>query len=156
MHTQADSVVLHTNGLLISDFGSSTRGERHNSYYADPHQRAAHLVMFKISVGKRSEKPNYIFQQSKSNSQRPNTQFSPQWSNLNFSTDSFSKSSNSPDHLFRAWRHPHSSLISCLGFIMTMVIVISFAHERKTAPNDYAPELLTRIVQSATKLNDKI
>ena len=23
------------NGLLISDFGSSTRGERHNSYYAD-------------------------------------------------------------------------------------------------------------------------
>ena len=24
------------------------------------------------------------------------------------------------------------------GFIMTMVIVISFAHERKTAPNEYA------------------
>ena len=31
------------------------------------------------------------------------------------STDSFTKSSNSQDHLFRAWRHPHSSLISCLG-----------------------------------------
>ena len=42
------------------------------------------------------------------------------------------------------------------GFIMTMVIVISFAHERKTVPNDYAPELLTRIVPSPTKLNDKI
>ena len=42
------------------------------------------------------------------------------------------------------------------GFIMTMVIVISFAHKRKTAPNDYAPELLTRIVQSPTKLIDKI
>ena len=26
-----------------------------------------------------------------------------------------SKSSNSQDHLFRAWRHPHSSPISCLG-----------------------------------------
>ena len=42
------------------------------------------------------------------------------------------------------------------GFIMTMVIVISFAHERKTVPNVYAPEILTRIVQSPTKLNDKI
>ena len=42
------------------------------------------------------------------------------------------------------------------GFIMTMVIVISFAHERKTAHSDYAPELFTRIVQSLTKLNDKI
>ena len=31
------------------------------------------------------------------------------------STYSFSKSSNSQDHLFREWRHPHSSLISCLG-----------------------------------------
>ena len=29
------------------------------------------------------------------------------------------------------------------GFIMTMVIVISFAHEHKTATNNYAPELLT-------------
>ena len=42
------------------------------------------------------------------------------------------------------------------GEAMTMVIVISFARERKTVPNDYAPELLTRIVQSQTKLNDKI
>ena len=38
---------------------------------------------------------------------------------------------------------------------MTMVIVISIVRERKTVPNDYAPELLTRIVQSPTKLNDK-
>ena len=42
------------------------------------------------------------------------------------------------------------------GFIMTIVIVISFVRERKTVPNDYAPEILTRIVQSPTKLNDKI
>ena len=37
-----------------------------------------------------------------------------------------------------------------------MVIVISFVRERKTAPNDYVPGLLTRIVQSPTKLNDEI
>ena len=42
------------------------------------------------------------------------------------------------------------------GFIMTMVIVISFVRERKTVPNDYATELLTRIAQSPTKLNDRI
>ena len=35
-------------------------------------------------------------------------------------------------------------LISYLGFIMTMVIVISFAHERKTVPNDWAPELTAK------------
>ena len=32
---QVDSVVQVQTVLLISDFGSSTRGERHNSYYAD-------------------------------------------------------------------------------------------------------------------------
>ena len=31
--------------------------------------------------------------------------------------------------------------ISYLGFIMTFVIVISFVRERKTVPNDCAPEL---------------
>ena len=44
-------------------------------------------------------------------------------------------------HLFRAWRHLHSSPISGLEFIMTMVIVISFARERKIVPNNCAPEL---------------
>ena len=53
----------------------------------------------------------------------------------------FSKSSNSQDHHFRAWRHSHSSPISYLGFIMTIVIVISFVHEYKTVPNVCAPEL---------------
>ena len=47
------------------------------------------------------------------------------------STESFSKSSKFSAHLFWVWRHPYSSLISCLGFIMTMVIVISFVRERK-------------------------
>ena len=50
--SRQDSVVSGTNGLLISDFGSSTRGKRHNSYYANHSQRAVHLVMFKISVGR--------------------------------------------------------------------------------------------------------
>ena len=38
---------------------------------------------------------------------------------------------------------------------MTMGIVISFARERRTVPNEYTAELLTQIIQSPTKLNDK-
>ena len=95
-----------------------------------------HILSCLRSPSVEIRKPNYIF-----NGPNPT---------LN------SKSSSSQDHLFQAWRHPHSSRISCLGFIMTMVIVISFARKCKTVPNDYAPELLTRIVQSLTKLNDKI
>ena len=49
------------NGLLIPDFGSSTRGERHNSYYANHPRHAAYLVMFKISVGQNSTL-NSLFQ----------------------------------------------------------------------------------------------
>ena len=64
MQTQADSVALGTNNLLTSEFGSSTRGERHISYYADyiiwPHKRAAHLAMFKISVGRDLQNSNYV------------------------------------------------------------------------------------------------
>ena len=83
------------------------------------------------------------------------TQFSASIVQYQLSTDFFSKSSSSQDYLSRAWRHPHSSPISCQGFIMTMVIVIFFVDKHKTVPNDYVPELLTRIVQSPTKLNDK-
>ena len=68
-------------------------------------QRVAHLVMSKISVGRDPKNPTTSF-----NGQNPT--LSPQWSNLN---SLFSKSSSSRDHLFRAWRHPHSSPISCLG-----------------------------------------
>ena len=39
-----------TNVLLVSDFGFSTRRERHNSYNANYPQHAVHLVMFKIFV----------------------------------------------------------------------------------------------------------
>ena len=41
-------------------------------------------------------------------------------------------------------------------FIITIVIIISFARERKTAANVYALNKEIRIVQSPTKLNDKI
>ena len=56
-------------------------------------------------------------------------------------TDSFSKSLNSQDHRLPAWRHSHSCLISYLGFIMTIVVAIFFAGERKTVPNVCEPEL---------------
>ena len=55
-NTQLDSVLFRYKRLLTSDFRSSTRGERHNSYYADctiwPHKRAVHPVVFKISSGR--------------------------------------------------------------------------------------------------------
>ena len=76
------------------------------------------------------------------------------WPKVN-SQLTFSKSSNSQDHRFRAWRHSHSSFISYLGFIMTIVIAISFARERKLYPMLFT-WTKNRIVQSPTKLNDKI
>ena len=51
-----DSVVQIRTVLLTSDFVSSTRGKRLNSYNPDhtiwPHKHAAHHVVFKISVGR--------------------------------------------------------------------------------------------------------
>ena len=83
--------------------------------------------------------------------------FSPSWSDPNFNClplrqtpqlsvymaklSCFSKSSNSQDYRFRAWCHSHYSPIFYLGFIMIIVIVISFAKKRKTVPNVCAPEL---------------
>ena len=81
--------------------------------------------------------------------------FSPSWSDPNFNclhqwkitqlsvyvahsqlpNDSFLKSSNSQDHHFRATRHSHSGSVFYLRFIMTIMIVISFANERKSVPN---------------------
>ena len=55
----------------------------------------------------------------------------------------------------RAWYHSHSSPISYLGFIMTIVIVISFALERKLYPM-LCTWTKSQIVQSPTKLNDKL
>ena len=66
------------------------------------------------------------------------------------STESFSKSSNSQDHLFGYDVIHTPAQCSCLG------VYYDNSRERKTVPNDYASEFLTRIVQSPTKLNDKI
>ena len=93
-----DSVVSGTNSLLTSGFGSSSRGERHNSYYANHPQPAVHLVMFTISIHlrrSRPEKPNHHCDDRKLNSmpqwqelnslpQWQELSFSNQWSNLNW------------------------------------------------------------------------
>ena len=89
--------------LLTSDFSSSTRGERHSSDYANHLQHVAHLVMFKISVGRDPKHPT--------TSSTAQIQILPQWQRTQLSatmaqsqlsTDSFSKFSNSQDHLFSA------------------------------------------------------
>ena len=133
------------NTFLISCFGSSTWGERERERILTmltPQMRGTYHGVLDLNSSLLVE----IWK----------TQLFDSMAESQPSTASLSKSSNSQDHLFRAWCHPHSSPISCLGFIMTMVIIISFTHKRKTAPNDYAPELLTQIVQSPTKLKDKI
>ena len=56
-----DSVVQVRTHLLVSDFGSSTRGERHNSYYANHPQVSARLAMSKISVGRDPKNPSLRF-----------------------------------------------------------------------------------------------
>ena len=173
----AVSVVSDTKGLWIFDFGSSTRGERHNSYIANYPQCTAHLMMFKISVGRDPKIPTI--------SSTAQIQLSTEWQRTQSSASMVQSQlptlcldgRNSTVCLhgpistlnwlfFKILKFSRPSLlgmtsstlqpISCLGFIMTLVIVISFARERKTVPNDYAPELFTRIVQSPTKLNDKI
>ena len=94
----------------------------------------------------------------------PNFNCVPQWQTTQLSayivqsqllTDSFSKSSNSQDHRFQAWHHSHSSPISYLGFIMTIVIFIFFVHECKLYLM-LCTWTKSQIVQSPTKLNDKI
>ena len=101
--TQVDSVVQVRTVLLTSDFGSSTRGKRHNSYYAIhtilPHKRAAHPVMFKKKKPTTSSMVKIQFSTSrqKLTSLRPmaETQLSACMVQCQLPTDSFSKSSNS-------------------------------------------------------------
>ena len=124
---------------------------------SDPHQCAVHLVMSKTSVCRDLKNPTTSSTgQIQLSTQWQRTKFPiPQWqwtqlSNLNFSTD-FPKFSNSQDHLFRAWRYPYSSPISCLGFIMTIMIVISFVCKHKTVPNVCAPELRAKYFKALPK-----
>ena len=98
--------------------------------------------MFKISVG-RDPKTQLHLQRPKSNSRLNGRN-----STLSFQNPQILGTISS---VHDAIHTPQPFTV--LGFIM---IVLSFARERKTAPSDYAPEILTRIVQSPTKLNDKI
>ena len=82
-----DSVVQVRMQLLVFDFNSSSRGERHNSYYANHPQRAAHLVMFKISVGRDLQNSNYILNGRELNSLCPNGRehiYLPPWQKFNY------------------------------------------------------------------------
>ena len=155
-----NSVVSDTNGLFIFWLRpTGTWGERHNSYYANHPQRAAHLVVFKISVGRDPKNPTTSFNDQNFNSlpQWQKLNCLPTWSNLNFELTFFFQN----PQILRTISSGHDVILTLApfpvwGFIMTMVIVISFAFERRTVPNDYAPELLTRIVQSPTKLRYNI
>ena len=98
---------------IYNTYTNTTREERHNSYYANHPQRAVHLVMFKISVSRDPKNPTSSFN-GRNQTFASETQFSASMVQSQLPTDS-SKFSISQDHLFRAWRHPHSSDISCLG-----------------------------------------
>ena len=112
---QADSVVQVRTHLLTANFGSSAQGERHNSYYADhtiwPHQRAAYLAIFKISVSRDpKKKPNYIFNGPISTStQSQRTQFSDYMVQCQPSIVVTFKILKFSANLFWAWRHPRAS-----------------------------------------------
>ena len=139
---QADSVVSGTNSLLISWLLGSWRHEERDTILTMLTPTPTRGVVFKISVHLHRSGPEKL--NHRRNGRKLNCL--PPWSNLNWRFFNILKISG---------RHPHSSPISGRGFIMTMVIVICFAHERKTAPNDYAPGL-TRIFESLAKLNAKI
>ena len=137
-----DSVV---SGLLTSDFGSWRQEERDTILtMLTPPPRMVYVVVSKISIHLRRSGPeklnrrrrndtklNSLLQWQKLNSMPP-------WSNLNclffkiLRTISFGHDVIHPPTTFPVW-----------GFIMRVVIAISFAHERKTTFNDDAPGLLT-------------
>ena len=116
----------------------------------------AHLVVFKISVSRDLKIPTTSFngQNPTHNGQIPNSCFNGPISTLclngrnstvclhgPISTNSFQN-----PQILRTISSGHDVIhtpapFPAWGFIMTMVIVISFVHKHKTAPNDYAPEL---------------
>ena len=141
---QADSFVQDTYGF-INFLSLDLLHEERDTILAmlTSSQRTAHLVVFKISVGRH---PKILT----ATATGENSTFClngrelkclPPWSNVNFQLILFQNpqilrtisSGHDVVHTpapFPVWR-----------FIMIIVIVISFAHERKTSPNDWAPEL---------------
>ena len=120
--------------FINSDFSSSTRGEWHNSYMLTiPNARYISWCLKSHFISAGRDLKNLTTTATVENS---TTRFHSPISTVFFKILKFSA------HLFWAWHYPHSSHFSSLGFIMTMVTVISFTRERKTVPNGYAPELL--------------
>ena len=99
-------------------------------------------MMFKISVGRDPKNPTTSSTaQIQLSTEWQKLNCLPPWFNLNFQLTLFQNS-----QILRTISTGHDVIhtpasFPVWGFIMTTVIVISFAHERKTAPNDYAPEL---------------
>ena len=146
---QADSVVAIWTVYLIPDFSPWRHEERDTILtILTPLQCTAHLVIFKITVGRdlKTVKIQLPLQWSR-------TQLSPKWSNSNWP---FSKSSNSQDHLFQAWRQPPSSPISCLEVSYDKWWLSYPLRASVNCTNWLCTWTETRMIQSPTKLNDKV
>ena len=134
MQVQANSVVQVQMRLLISWLQFiDTRREtqflkvfRNHSMLTPPRQCTAHLVVFKISIHLHPQRSKILTAAA----MVENTTLCPNGRNsfvcrhgpmstLNWL---FFKIREFSAHLFWAWRHPHSSPISCQGFIITMVM----------------------------------
>ena len=148
-----------TNRSLISEFGSSTWGERQFFKIFHNHTMITTPLKFRISHGPISISQLMVGLQLLTIMVRLNFNCLPLRQTTQLSAYivqlSFSKSSNSQDHHFWAWHHPHSSPISHRGPFMTTVTATSSACERKLYPM-LCTWTKSRIVQSPTKLNDKI
>ena len=120
---QANTVVQVRTLLLTSDFGSSTRGEKHNSYYGDP-TNARRILCFKISVGRDSKIPTTCLNGREHNCQPP-------WSNLNSQLTLFQN-----PQILRTISSGHDIIHTPVqfpvwGLLWQWWLVISFAFERK-------------------------
>ena len=134
---QADSIVSGTNGLT-SGFGPWRHEERDTQFlkvFANytmltPPQRATYLGMFKISVGRDAKSPTTSFNGNKKPTPCLNDQ--------------------NPIRLFKIHKFSGPSLLGMTSstlqphflsgdLLWQIVIVISFAREHKTAPNDPKP-----------------
>ena len=112
---QANSVAHIRTVLFTSGFGSSTRGERHNSFHAD-HTLSRCLRSLSVEI----RKTQLHLQYSKFNSQLPTQwqepNFLPAWSNVNLQLTLFQNPqilSPSLLGMTSATLQPH---FSCLGF----------------------------------------
>ena len=129
-------------------------------------QRAAHLVMFKISVCRDLQRP-------KTQLYLPTAEYPTTTLNGRISTTSSTvkiqlssstvriqltlfKILNSQDHLFWAWCHPHSSPISCLRVYYDKWWLSYPLCTSVNCTKWLCTWTDTRMVQSPTKLNDKI